>query len=62
MRTTKDTGRSVTVKTISGHNVNIGANYSSGVAALDPSTGTGRALAGKQPNTDRRRYLVRGAK
>lgn len=62
MRSTKDSGRSVTVKTISGHNVDIGQNYSSGVTALDPSTSTGKQLAGRQPNTDRRRYLVTGAK
>jgi hypothetical protein len=58
MRTTKSTARTATVRTISGHSVDIGTSYGKGVVALDPSTSTGRRLASGQPNTDRRRYLV----
>jgi hypothetical protein len=60
-KSTKNVGRAVTVRTISGHAVNIGRDYSSGAVALDPSTSTGRRLASGQPNTDRRRYLVSNA-
>lgn len=57
MAARKDASRSVTVRTISGHNVDIGNTFSRGIAT-DPSTPIAARLASRQPNTDRRRYLV----
>lgn len=63
MRTTKDVGRAVTVRTISGHAVAAPTNTAqTPLTGSAPENAVGSALAGRQPNTDRRRYLVSGDK
>jgi hypothetical protein len=60
MRTTKDTGRSVTARVISGHAVAAPTNTDQvPLTGTAPENRVGTQLAGRQPNTDRRRYLVR---
>lgn len=63
MRTTKDVGRSVTVRTISGHAVSAPTTTDQApLTGTYPENRVGSALAGRQPNTDRRRFLVTGDK
>jgi hypothetical protein len=61
MRATKNLGRSVTVRTISGHAVAAPANVDqTPITGTAPENRVGTALSGRQPNTDRRRFLVTG--
>ena len=52
----------VTVRTISGHQVNTPISdvqaKNAGVIANDPSSNIARRLSSSQPNTDRRRFVV----
>jgi len=54
--------RTATVRNISGHGVAVQTQIAAPAGKLrgDASSVVGRALASQQPNTDRRRYLVRG--
>lgn len=63
MRTTKDSGRAVTVRVISGHAVAAPTNTDqTPLVGTAPENRVGTQLAGRQPNTDRRRFLVSGDK